>query len=138
MPRPHVIIDAMNVIGSRPDGWWRDRGRAVRQLVKRLQQLAHADGVDLTVGIDGQPLKDLPEGVAGGVQLLYATRRGPNAADERILDFIRTHASPASLSLITSDRGLRESAEALGARVGSPQMLLERLDELEQSRENQS
>jgi hypothetical protein len=131
MQRPHVIVDAMNVIGSRPNGWWRDRGRAVRHLVKRLQHLALADEVDLTVGIDGQPLKDLPEGMQDGLQLLYATRHGPNAADDRILDFIRAHEHPASLSLITSDRKLRESAESIGAQVGSPRMLLDRLDELD-------
>jgi hypothetical protein len=137
MPRPHVIIDAMNVIGSRPNGWWRDRDRAVRDLVARLEQLAAADDIDLTVAIDGSPLDDLPEGPRGPggsdrtVQLLYATRRGPNAADDRIVDFIAAHEQPASLSLITSDRNLIERAEAFGASVGGPQMLLERLDLLE-------
>ena len=50
--------------------------------------------------------------------------------DDRIIAFIEAHESPASLSLITADRNLTERAEALGASVGRPGMLLERLDEL--------
>ena len=130
MPRPHVIIDAMNVIGSRPNGWWRDRDRAVRGLVRQLQQVAVSDDLELTVAIDGLPLDDLPEGMQAGVQLLYATRRGPNAADDRIIEFISSHEQPSSLSLITSDRNLSRRAEALGATVGGPRMLLDRIDEL--------
>jgi hypothetical protein len=129
--RPHVIVDAMNVIGSRPNGWWRDRDRAVRDLVSKLQQLAAADDVDLTAGIDGTPLAGLPEGMNDGVRLLYATKRGPNAADDRIIAFIGDHEAPPSLSLITADRNLKQRAEALGALVGGPAMLLARLDELE-------
>jgi hypothetical protein len=118
----------MNVIGSRPNGWWRDRDRAVRNFVSNLQQLSVADDLDITVGIDGTPLTGLPEGEQDGVQLLYATRRGPNAADDRIIAFIEGHESPTSLSLITGDRNLTERAQALGATVGRPAMLLERLD----------
>lgn len=125
----------MNVIGSRPNGWWRDRDGAVRRLVERLQALATADDIDLTAAIDGRPLDGLPEGANAGVQLLYATRRGPNAADDRIIEFIKAHGQPASLSLITSDRNLTKRAEALGAIVGGPTMLLERLDDLEASTE---
>jgi hypothetical protein len=120
----------MNVIGSRPNGWWRDRDRAVRSFVASLQQLAAADDLDITVGIDGTPLSGLPEGEQDGIQLLYATRRGPNAADDRIIAFIEAHVSPASLSLITADRNLTERAEDLGATVGRPGILLERLDQL--------
>ncbi len=129
--RPHVIVDAMNVIGSRPNGWWRDRDRAVRSFVAQLQQLTAADDLDLTVAIDGTPLAGLPEGSNEGVELLYAVKRGPNAADDRIIAFIEGHDTPGSLSLITADRNLTERAEALGATVGRPSMLLERLDELE-------
>jgi hypothetical protein len=135
--RPHVIVDALNVIGSRPNGWWRDRDRAVRNLVSKLQVLATADDLDLTVGIDGTPLTGLPEGMNDGVQLLYATRRGPNAADDRIIAFISQHETPASLSLVTADRTLTKRAEKLGALVGTPSMLLERLDQIEVAAESE-
>lgn len=128
----------MNVIGSRPNGWWRDRDRAVRSFVARLQQLTVADDLDLTVAIDGTPLAGLPEGSNEGVELLYAVKRGPNAADDRIIAFIEGHEAPGSLSLITADRNLTERAEALGATVGKPGMLLERLDELEEPSETRA
>jgi hypothetical protein len=130
-----VIVDAMNVIGSRPNGWWRDRDRAVRNFVGLLQRLAADDDIDLTVAIDGTPLDGLPEGCQDGVQLLYAIRRGPNAADDRIVAFIEEHEAPTVLSLITADRNLTERAETLGVTVGRPGMLLERLDQLQAEQE---
>lgn len=37
-----VIVDAANVIGSRPDGWWRDRAGAARRLVTSVTELSAA------------------------------------------------------------------------------------------------
>ena len=69
----------MNVIGSRPDGWWRDRDGAVRRLVARLQRLAATGGSPITVVADGRPLADLPRGRArrrdGAVRVAGAQRR---------------------------------------------------------------
>jgi hypothetical protein len=67
---PHLIVDAMNVIGSRPDGWWRDRDGAVRRLAGRLQRLAAATGRPITLVADGRPIRDLPGGEHGGVTVL--------------------------------------------------------------------
>jgi len=120
----------MNVIGSRPTGWWRDRGAAVRGLIERLQRLAAAEPCDVTVIVDGRPLRDTPEGVHAGVQVLYASRRGPNAADDRIIRFVAAHPDPHSLDVVTSDRNLSARAGALGARVRGSRWLLERLDEV--------
>jgi len=120
----------MNVIGSRPTGWWRDRDGAIRLLVERLQDLAAAEAAPVIVVVDGRPLVDLPEGNYGDVQLLYASRRGPNAADDRIIALIEAHSDPASLEVVTSDRELARRARQLGASVTSPRLLLEKLDEL--------
>ncbi|HET6615930.1 MAG TPA: NYN domain-containing protein [Dehalococcoidia bacterium] len=127
----HLIVDAMNVIGSRPDGWWRDREAAVRRLVGRLQRLARAEQRPVTVVIDGRPLRDLPEAMHGGVHVCYATRAGPNAADDRIVDLVKAHPDPASLVVITSDRVLAVRARAHGASVRGAGSLLERLDALD-------
>lgn len=124
------MIDAFNVIGSRPSGWWRDRDRAVRDFVLRLRQLAAEDDVELTIAIDGTPLDGLPEGADGLVTLLYATRRGPNAADDRIIAAIEEQPHPSTLLLITADRELTRRAQVFGVTVGAPRILLERLDEL--------
>jgi predicted RNA-binding protein with PIN domain len=82
----HLVIDAMNVIGSRPNGWWRDRNGAVRTLVDRLARFAAGEHIAVTVVIDGRPLPDIPEGQRDGVEVLYANGRGRNAADDRIVE----------------------------------------------------
>lgn len=127
----HLVVDAMNVIGSRPNGWWRDRSGAVRLLVERLQQLAAADEREVTVVVDGRPLADHPEGAYLGVRVLYANRPGPNAADDRIIEILDDAADTTSYKVVTSDRVLAERARARGARVVGARHLLEQLDALE-------
>src|SRR3954465_1344313 len=57
----HWFVDAMNVIGSRPDGWWRDRAGAARRLIAAVRAWAEAEGASVTVVLDAGP-----RGVAGG------------------------------------------------------------------------
>jgi predicted RNA-binding protein with PIN domain len=123
-----IVVDGMNVIGSRPDGWWRDRDGAVRRLVRGLCALARLDGDAYAVVLDGRPLDDLPEGVHDGVLVAYARRAGANAADDRIVEEIGADPEPSSLVIVTSDRLLRERAQELGASVVGARDLLERLD----------
>jgi predicted RNA-binding protein with PIN domain len=125
-----LVVDGMNVIGSRPTGWWRDRDAAARDLLRRLQGLTATTGEDITLVLDGRPQPELPEGEHGGVQLLYAQRAGANAADERILAFLAGHPEPGSVRVFTSDRALRREAERLGAAVDGASVLLARLDRL--------
>jgi hypothetical protein len=127
----HLLVDAMNVIGSRPTGWWRDRDGAVRALLARLQALAHADGVGITMFVDGRALADIPPGAHNGVDVVYAARGGRNAADDSIVAFVAADAAPANLEVVTSDRALSGRATALGAGVSRPSALLDRLDQLE-------
>ena len=126
--RRRYIVDGNNVIGSRPDGWWRDRPGAARRLVGSLQALARRTGDRICVVLDGRPLTDLPEGVHDGVLVAYATRGGRDAADDRIVAEVERDADPPSLVVVTSDRGLRERVRALGATVEGAGALLERLD----------
>lgn len=121
------IVDAMNVIGSRPTGWWRDRPGALRKLLERLQGLA-ATGEEVTLVVDGKPLPDVPEGLHGGVCVRYARRSGPNAADDRIVELVESEADPSELHVVSSDRDLRRRVQGLGARVHGASELLERLD----------
>lgn len=132
---PCTIVDAMNVIGSRPDGWWRDRPAAIRRLVARLQALAASgDPRAITVVIDGRPLRGLPEGTHGAVEVLYAARAGANAADDRIIDYVRSHPDPAQLEVVTSDRALIDRVRIYGASVRGPHDLLAQLDALDTPR----
>jgi predicted RNA-binding protein with PIN domain len=124
----HLVVDGMNVIGSRPDGWWRDRDGAVRRLVTKLQALAREGADAITVVLDGRPLPDLPEGVHDEVEVVYARRRGRDAADDRIVELVSELPTMVGVSVITSDRALAEQVRSLGAEVNGVGSLLRRLD----------
>jgi uncharacterized protein YaiI (UPF0178 family) len=98
----------MNVIGSRPDGWWRDRRGAMRKLVARLDAFAARTGDEVAVVLDGKPF-ELP---AERVDVAFASRRGPNAAD----DDIAARAEPG-ITVVTSDRDLARRVREKGAEV---------------------
>jgi predicted RNA-binding protein with PIN domain len=123
-----VIVDGNNVIGSRPDGWWRDRPGAARRLIAKLQALAEQSGDRISVVLDGRPLPDIPEGVHRGVLVAYATRAGRDAADDRIAEEVGRDRDPGSLVVITSDRGLADRVRALGGSVAGAGSLLAQLD----------
>lgn len=124
-----LIVDAMNVIGSRPTGWWRDRPGAIRALARRLEALARERGWGITLVVDGRELPGLPEGDRDAIEVVYARRRGPNAADDRIVELVQEDDAPESLRVVTSDRELRRRVEASGAAVVGAGWLLDRLPE---------
>jgi predicted RNA-binding protein with PIN domain len=105
------IVDGMNVIGSRPTGWWRDRPRAMRELVDELRRLEDP----VTVVFDGRPF----ELEADPVKVIFASRRGPNAADDDIVRIVEADEDPAGLRIVTSDHNLARRARELGAEVVS-------------------
>jgi predicted RNA-binding protein with PIN domain len=125
-----TVVDGMNVIGSRPDGWWRDRDAAARRLLARLQQAATRSHDALTLVLDGRPPADVGEGVHDGVEVLYARRRGRDAADDRIVELVTADSEPASLRVVTSDRELADRVTALGATTEGTGAFLRRLDDL--------
>lgn len=120
------LVDAMNVIGSRPDGWWHDRAGAGRRLTAQLKDLAAESGDEITVAFEGSAIGDLPPGRHDGVEVLYARRRGANAADDRIVEYVTADADPASLTVVTSDRELAKRVTELGASVVGPTALIQR------------
>ena len=105
----HWFIDAMNVIGSRPDGWWRDREGAARRLVDDIRAWAQDD---VTVVLDAGP--DDLLGTAGRVVVVRARRRGRNAADDEIVRLVRDGDDAL---VVTSDAELAARVRALGAEV---------------------
>jgi predicted RNA-binding protein with PIN domain len=125
-----LVVDGMNVIGARPDGWWKDRDGAVARLLGRLQRLAKS-GRDVVLVLDGRPPPDLAEGEHGGVRVAYARRPGRDAADDRIVELVEADAEPATLVVATSDRALAARVRALGAAVMGAGRLLGRLDTLD-------
>ncbi len=119
----------MNVIGSRPTGWWRDRSGAVLELLGRLQRLVATTGDGVVLVLDS-PQPDPGEGIHDGVQVAHATRRGRDAADDRIVSLVADDPDPSDLLVVTSDRALRRRVTDLGAEACGAGELLRRLDEL--------
>jgi predicted RNA-binding protein with PIN domain len=131
-----VVVDGNNVIGSVADGWWRDRPAAVRRLLARLQCHARRTGDTVILVLD-VPQADLPAGVHDGVEVGYPTRRGRDAADERIVDLLATRdlagdeGDGAGVEVVTSDRALATAARATRARprLTGARTFLDRLDD---------
>ena len=122
-----LLVDGNNVIGAGAGGWWRDPPAAVRRLLTRLTCLAERNEGRIVLVLDVvQP--DLPEGLQAGVEVRYATRSGPDAADERIVALLAEGLSGA-VEVVTSDRDLAEQVRALGARVTGAGRFLARLEE---------
>jgi predicted RNA-binding protein with PIN domain len=109
------LVDAGNVIGSRPDGWWRDRAGAARRLVDELRTWAEAEGVPVTVVLDAGP--DDLLGSSGRVEVVRAPQPRPNAADDEIVRLLSTTYEPSEAIVATSDADLAARVRALGARV---------------------
>jgi predicted RNA-binding protein with PIN domain len=126
--RRRLLVDGMNVIGSRPDRWWNDPDRAVRRLIEQLDRYARKTGDDVTVVFDRQP-RDASPGPHGAVTVAFASRRGRNAADHEIVQMVADDEAPSSLTVVTSDRDLADRVRQRGARVSSSSSFRRRVDE---------
>ncbi|HMF82463.1 MAG TPA: NYN domain-containing protein [Acidimicrobiia bacterium] len=125
-----TVVDGMNVIGARADGWWRDRDGAARRLLRQLQHAVSRTEDALTLVLDGRPPADLAEGDHCGVDVQYARRAGRDAADDRIVEIVAADADPTGLRVVTSDRELAARVIALGATTEGAGSFLRRLDRL--------
>jgi predicted RNA-binding protein with PIN domain len=121
-----LLVDGMNVIGSRPDGWWRDRRAAMRRLVEALAGLAGATGDEVTVVLDSRPFD---VGDAGPVAVRFAPG-GRNSGDDMIVRIVERDPEPDALTVVTSDKELAARVRALGARVTPAGELRAALDRL--------
>jgi predicted RNA-binding protein with PIN domain len=120
------VVDGMNVIGSRPDGWWRDRRAAMKRLAELLAAFAAETREPLIVVFDG-PAFDLS---VPGIEVAFATGRGPNAADHDIAALVEADPDPGSMRVVTSDRALADRVRAAGAEVVGSGAFRRRLDAL--------
>ena len=108
------IVDGMNVIGSKPDGWWRDRHGAMVRLVDLLERWAAGEGADVTVVFEQPPSPPIRSTV---VKVAHAKRPRPNSADDEILRMIAAEGDPGAVRVVTSDNWLADQARAAGASV---------------------
>ena len=110
------LIDGMNVIGTRPDGWWKDRDGAMLRLVDHIERWAAAAGEDVTVVFERPPSPPIRSSV---IDVAHAPRPKPHAADDEIVRRLRELSGGGEVRVVTSDRWLADQAFALGAVVMS-------------------
>ena len=104
----------MNVIGSRPDGWWKDRGRAMAALVEKLDRWASGQGETVTVVFERPPSSPIASSV---VEVTHAPRAAANSADDEIVRLVQTAGRPREIRVVTSDKALTDRVRSLGASV---------------------
>jgi predicted RNA-binding protein with PIN domain len=110
-----VIVDGLNTLGSRPDGWWRDRPAAMKRLVRQLNRFAERTGVPATVVFDGNPHAAVEAAAGAAVEVAFAPG-GPNAADRVIAARVRGSTRPQAVLTVSSDRRLAAAIKAAGGR----------------------
>lgn len=118
-----TVVDGNNVMGSRPDGWWKDRAGAAKRLVAQLGEWAERDDREVLVIFDGAEPPDLEQ--PPRVEVRFARRSGRDAADDDIAAFVADHDGP--VTVVTSDRELARRVREHGAEVTGARELLERL-----------
>jgi predicted RNA-binding protein with PIN domain len=108
------IVDGMNVIGCRPDGWWKDRDGAMVTLVDRLDRWASAQGDTVTVVFERPPSTALTSTV---IEIAHAPKAAANSADDEIVRLVQADIRPDAIRVVTSDRALTNRVQSLGASV---------------------
>ena len=119
------LVDGMNVIGSRPDRWWRDRDAAMLRLVDLLERWAAAEGEDVVVVFERKPSPPIRSTV---IEVTHAPRPKANAADDEIVRRLQADPDPRQIRVVTSDRALVERAYAAGATVEGADAFRTRLE----------
>ncbi len=119
------MVDAANVIGSVPDGWWRDRAGAVRRLRDALVSVARGTGSQrLPESLRGIPVEVVlvVEGAARNVESIEDVHvvAAPRSGDDAIVDVVAAKAQGRACVVATADRALSARVRALGARVIGP------------------
>ncbi|MFD4671805.1 NTP pyrophosphohydrolase [Lentzea sp. NPDC058450] len=107
--KPLLVVDAANVVGSVPDGWWRDRAGAAERLRDALQ--GRDEEVVLVVEGKARNVSSIPD-----VRVVSA----PGDGDDTIVEVVRTEGADRQVTVVTADRELRARVVALGADVAGP------------------
>jgi hypothetical protein len=119
-----LVIDAANVVGARPTGWWRDRAGAARDFVSGVRAATRDGRLDapVTVVLEGQARDGAPVGTADDVEVVHARGSG----DDTIVELVAAYDAPATV--VSADRALGDRVRTHGATVVGPTWLLERLE----------
>jgi predicted RNA-binding protein with PIN domain len=117
-----LIVDAANVVGSRPDGWWKDRAGAARRLHEQLV-VADLPYDDVVLVLEGQAKGGVKPGRDGHVRTVHAKGEG----DETIVEQARLAAGNGRVVVVTADRMLQARVGGVGGQALSPSWLLDQL-----------
>jgi len=127
LPGVRWLVDGMNVIGTRPDAWWRDRDAAMHRLVDQLERYAAAEGEDIVVVFERRPSPPIRSTV---IEVAHAPKPKANAADDEIIRRLKADPEPHQIRVVTSDRALVERAYAAGATVESADSFRTRIESI--------
>ena len=119
-------VDGMNVIGTRPDGWWRaDRDAAMLRLVDLLERWAATEGEDVTVVFERKPSPPIRSTV---IEVAHAPSPRRDAADDEIVRRLAAEPDIRDIRVVTSDRWLSDRASAAGATVVGAETFRDRIE----------
>ncbi|MCQ4119078.1 NYN domain-containing protein [Rhodococcus tibetensis] len=127
-----IVVDAANVVGARPDGWWRDRAGAARRLLAQLIKLDESldRPTEVIVVLEGAArtaVADETDPTSVHLRVVRADGSGDDAIVAEVADAAGADSN-RPIIVVTADRGLRERVEALGAGTVGPRWLLERIE----------
>ena len=104
----------MNVIGSRPDGWWKNRRGAMVRLVDRLDRWAAAEGHRVTVVFEHPVSPPIDSAV---IEIRHAPKAAADSADDEIVRLVQADRHPQDITVVTSDSRLADRVRAAGASI---------------------
>ena len=118
-----LVVDGANVVGSRPDGWWKDRAGAARRLHERL--MLAAPGYDeVVLVLEGAAKGGVRAGRDGHVRTVHAAGHGDDTIVAQAKAAVETGVRVA---VVSADRALQARVSHLGATALSPGWLLDQL-----------
>lgn len=118
-----LIVDGANVVGSRPDGWWKDRAGAAARLHEQLVTADVPQDVVVLV-LEGAAKGGVRVGRDGHLRTVHA----PGSGDDKIVAEAKVASQCGDrVTVVTADRILMGRVERHGAIVLSPTWLLDRL-----------
>jgi predicted RNA-binding protein with PIN domain len=119
------VIDGMNVIGTRPDGWWKDRHAAMVHLVYQLERWAAGNGDEVIVVFEQPPSPPISSTV---IEVTHAPRPRRDSADDEIVRRLAADSEPGAVRVVTSDNWLADRVHAAGATVEPAELFRTQLE----------
>jgi hypothetical protein len=117
-----LVVDVANVMGSRPDGWWRDRKGAAGRMLQEINAALEGGrlGGPITVVLEGAAKEAVPPG-RSELRVVAAAGSGDDAI---VAEVTRLIDEEQTVTVVTADRDLRTRVRRLGAEVQPPGWLL--------------